>query len=579
MSDRVQRAARLTAASLGAFLYAATSAATGNVAYWLEPRSTQLFGKQVIAALADKARIVVIRAPAKGPTSGYDYPTVVARIKSATPGTPVLAYAQPLRIVDKGRIETDVLKPDLPVAVAAQTRNDEAGTIRFVDIDNDASRGLVVDTLSRARSRLNVDGFALDLLTRTPSPVPQALAKRCAAEKDYCERYAAGVDAFLAELKQRLQAGYLIYNGLFTSRPGLLQDQLRLLNTADAAIVEYFGLNPNRREHSFSIDILPYLKAMQQLPPDKALFVFGRGPWSYTDYVDDYRWQRYLYASFLLAARSQDSFKYHASFQVPAHKGRSGGFDHYADWDLNLGEPLESMSVVNGLYQRRFANGLVIVAPDDGPGGRLHLAQPYANPEGETLQGDLRFAAGEAAILLTRAPERPPVLTSFDAKAIAAWGWQHAALEQANGGTMLRLAPLPDKLAGEHDLLLEHSRSLSTFNTLAIDARLESDAAAIYAVAEVDDARREHMWLVVAITRGEGIPATSAERVLFRIPTPNASIPWPHVERPDIASPMTLDGEAIAAKAGLKFRRWSHVRFSGQVGIFSIALTQPSALR
>jgi hypothetical protein len=137
----------------------------------------------------------------------------------------------------------------------------------------------------------------------------------------------------------------------------MLDDQQKLLPYVDAAGIEYFGLHPRRESLSLEKDAIPCIGIIQK-NPDKVFLVFWRGLWRYSDYKEDYLLQRFLYYSYLLAAGPNTLFKYHASFQVPSHAGRSGGMDVYADWKLSLGEPLGAYQRRRGLYLRRFTKGL-----------------------------------------------------------------------------------------------------------------------------------------------------------------------------------------------------------------------------
>jgi hypothetical protein len=453
--------------------------------------------------------------------------------------------------------------------------------MRFLDITDPEVRRAVVERLVAERERLGVDGFAVDLAARRPVVIPRILAQMCSNKPGFCEIYARSMDELFGTLNTALGGnGTLLYNGLWNSPPGRLEDQSQLLLHADAAAVEYFGLDPRHPPRGFNEDTLPYLERIPRLPGNKPLLFFARGPWHYVDYAADYRWQRYLYASFLLGRRAEDMFKYHSSFQVPAHAGRAGGLDVYADWNIELGGAIGPYRVQGGLYQRNFSGGRVVVAPDDGGGGSVSLDASYYTPEGRLVAGDVSLAAGEALILLNTRQMVPqsPVRRHIGAGQMAGWGWAHAELIRTPEGERVRLGSLPAEREWEHDLLLDHERSLAPFERLEIQAALTGPKSALLAVAEVDDPQGEHMRAVVALgpsmRAGSGIEQAVQFRVWHR-----EGESWPRLRlAPDAAAgrPIVLDGPRLFSASRYRFRRWSHVRFVGPLEISGVTLSQRS---
>jgi len=559
----------------------AVATAADKAALWIEPASNILLDKQTSDEIASRAGLVVLRAAPTGPAGGYSYPEVVARIKRAAPEVPVLSYAWISRYRDRGRIEAYLLRGlDFGVPLAEQPGR--AGRVVFVDVTDPGVRSAVVQRLATQRKQLGVDGFAVDGANRTPVVRPGPLARLCRSKPAFCEVYARSMDDLIGTLNAALgEQGMLFYNGLWNFEPGNLEDQARLLRHADGAAIEYFGLNPRSEPRGFTTDIRPYLDLVARLPSGKPVLFFGRGPWHYTDYAADYRRQRYLYASFLLARRTGDLFKYHASFQVPAHAGRSGGLDVYADWSIDLGEARAPYRVEAGLYSRQFSGGRVVVAPDDGQGGTLANASGYT-PEGKALSGGIAMAPGEALILLDAPRKSPgsPEGRQVDAKKIAAWGWMHAELIRTPEGERLRLGPLPDELEGEHDLLLDVERSLAPFERLEIDAAL-APASSVLAVAEIDDPSGRHMWAVISVEPiAPGARALERRKAVhFRTPR-RGDETWPEVRVGQArARPIVLDGSKVLGATGYRFRRWSHVRFVGPLELAGVRLSRRTELQ
>jgi len=316
---------------------------------------------------------------------------------------------------------------------------------------------------------------------------------------------------------------------------------------------------------------------MAQIPADKRIAVFGRGSWHYVDYEADYRWQRYLYASYLLGKRERDLFKFHSSFQVPAHAGRSGGLDIYADWNVDIGLPKGPYRVDRGLYVRDFALGRVVVAPDDGRGGSLDLELTWYTLEGESLTGTRRIEPGEALILVNSLNAVPRKLSSkhISAGQIAELSWRNTSVVGVPGSRRVLLKPLDKDFEGEHDLLLDFERSLVPFRELTISATLLAETASILAVAEVDDPAGKHSYFVVAINRSTARePKLGFGTVVqFRTRTKKTRR-WPYL-RIGIAEAqkIKLDGETIFASTSYQFRRWSHLRLEGPLEISSVRLS------
>jgi hypothetical protein len=573
---------RCLAALLTLFLVGTPAAFARKSGFWIEPRTeSSVMNKQMLDLVSEQAGFLGIRIAAASRPADY-YQSLFVRLKEHLPQTDILINTWVTRYPEQGKSEKYLLEgADLGEPIA-QSRVANGGTVNFLDMASPQARNNIAGSIVKRAVPTGADGLIIDLAIRTPRTQPKPVSQVCSAQTRYCEAYGEGVEALFADLRSRLGPRYRIFfNGLFNSYDGQVADQGRLLKYADGATIEYFGLNPNQQEHAFRKDILPYLQGILAAPKDKLIAVFGRGSWSYTDYVADYAWQRYLFASFLLAAREQDLFKYHATFQVPTNKGRSGGLDYYADWKLALGPAQGAFVYAGGIYQRHFANGLVAVAPDDGRGGGLNLDRVYFTPEGQRMQGEYALGPGQGLILLTRSPESRPVRQVIGARAIAAWRWANSQLDDGTDAAV-HLLPLSDKPPGEHDLLLDYERSLTPFRQLGLSIRAESPGAEALAIAEVDDPRREKMWLVVRLGPSGAVPAT-LESVDFRSPArKNGPALWPVVQAGVLpgqrVTSVTLDGPRIAASAGLVFRRWSHMRLSGPLRLREVELTSPATL-
>lgn len=558
--------------------------AANQTVFWLEPRSNITFDNQITKEVSKRAGMVVLRARWSNPNPDFTLKAIIGQFKSET-DIPILTYAWATRYTKAGRSEADLLRNfEMSSKNSLSTiKGDGSSQVDFLDIRDSSVRSRVVSQFVRARNVLGVDGFAIDLSTRTPTVRPEPLARLCKQELLFCTDYAAGMDALFNDLREGLgQKSVIAYNGLFNFTPGQLADQAKLLESADAVAIEYFGMDPNLNQHNFTKDIKPYIDIIPKLPSDKTVMVFGRGPWFYTDYVQDYLWQRYLYACFLLAARPNDYFKFHASFQVPAHRGRAGGLDYYADWEIDLGLPSSPAKESNGLWVRKFAKGLVGVAPDDGRGGVLLLDKTYITPEGIRRQGSLRLLPGEGVVLLTSEQTglSKPATQEIDARSMVNWRWGGAKLVKSDGSEALRVQGAEQ--TGEHDVVLDYARSTIPYEHLEIDAKLLEPSAAILAVAEVDDPNRLYTHVVVKIT-GE---VKRVDDLTFEDEIPlrshaakNHRVVWPTLQFINGVGKDSFTINSAAFKnIGYKFRRWSHLRLAGSVEVSRIKLSNQTNL-
>jgi hypothetical protein len=546
----------------------------GKGLFWLETQANQLIDEQVVNFLAKNAAVLVLRTPLQGPIDSYNRSALINHLHKAAPSLPVLLYTWvSLYFTKGGHSGTEAMdwlakQPKLQILSLKGTPIPPFGNVMSPDY-----RKQVVNATIKTLDQSGADGVAIDLAFRTPRFQPEPLAKQCATYPEFCKQYARGMDILFAELSGALGERSLLYNGLWNFGKGMPDDQLKLLKHADSAIVEYFGMNPRENEHSFSKDILPYLKIMQSLEPDKQLFVFGRGPWIYTDYQEDYLWQRYLYCAFLLAKKKNTLFKYHASFQVPAHAGRSGGLDVYADWQIDLGEPEGSYQVKNGLYIRKFKKGLVVVAPDESEGGKLTLDTPVYTPEGKQIRGKVELSAGEGKLLLKKRLNGGSSAYMADAQHsdLLLNHWQDARVikDEGRGAPYMRLSNVTKALAGEHDLLLSPIRFLRMPDILNLKVRLQEPSARVLLVAEVDDPKRCANLAVIELATEKNVPLKDkGAPVLFRAPS-SKSAGWPYIPGPRLATgqwqELKLDGNKLLQQ--FRFKRWSHVRFVGGVDV------------
>lgn len=546
---------------------AAMPAGPGNTPFWIGLGDPAQMDQQVSRMLSEHAVAIALRMIDRGDGGR----AVVARLKKAAPKTPVLMYAWASRNL-AGRPGSagiiDWLEQHPEWQIRSGWGRAAAG---FADVTNPSFRDRLATSIAHAVDRGGFDGVAIDLAIRTPRYRPGPLVRLCRTSADFCRQYAAGMDATFAAIRGTLAGKPLLYNGIWNQGPGSVADQMQLLGHADAAIVEFFGGDLRRGPRGFSQDILPYLQAMAKVPDDKRLFVFGRGALQYDDYAADYARQRYLYCAYLLAAGPNTYFKYHATFQSGVPQGRSGGLSIYADWAAKLGAPTRSYAVQSGVYSRPFANGLVVVAPDDGGGGSFALPRPMYSPEGDKFTGTIALRPGQGLLLLAG---KPPVENDQHLLDLRLDGdWPAATLGGEPGTPVLTLRDAP---AGSHDLLLDPIRTLRPRAVLRLGVRPMALDAGIDLVAEVDDPQHRVPFAIIHIGAKGGPASTGgAAAIGFRMASP-ARAAMPRVIAPEVTvgnwQNLTIDGTAVLAKSGLTFRRWDFARFNGAIQIRSVGL-------
>jgi hypothetical protein len=260
---------------------------------------------------------------------------------------------------------------------------------------------------------------------------------------------------------------------------------------------------------------------------------------------------------------------------VPAYAGRSGGLDIYADWQIDLGKPEDLYRIKNGLYIRKFEKGLVVVAPDDGKGGKLTLDTPLYTPEGKQIRGKIELSSGEGELLLKKCLNEGSSAYMVDAQHsdLLSNHWQGARVikDGEKGAPYMQLSNVKKALEGEHDLWLSPVRSLQMPNLLNLKVRLREPGARVLLVAEVDDPKRHANLAVIELAAGENVPLKDkGAPVLFRAPT-TRSASWPYIPGPRLTAgqwqELKLDGNKLLQQ--FRFKRWSHVRFVGAMDVMS----------
>ncbi len=338
-----------------------------DVGYLIGSNNFSWVSKDTLEEIRGCAGIVVLDVPSGNSDRGLV--TLTESLHNSRPELPVLNYTWLTRLVDTPRAGSKVLsgamrftdwliktKTGIPLARGRKTNY-------FPDLGNPEFRSWAVDRIATWVDETGAGGVFLDMLFLEPSG---PLNKWCKDDTARCVRYSNGLKDALLMLGKRMPGKLLIGNGIFSDGAVSLEKQAELIPFLHGMAIEYFGLVPRKGVGSFAIDILPYLRLIED-HPNELFLVYGREPWNPPENFNFKKWRRFLYVAYLLVSRDNVYFKYHASFQVPSHtKGVDGLFlirDQLSD--NNIGSPLRPYQHHGGLYWRRFTHGLVALCSQD----------------------------------------------------------------------------------------------------------------------------------------------------------------------------------------------------------------------
>ena len=108
------------------------------------------------------------------------------------------------------------------------------------------------------------------------------------------------------------------------------------------------------------------------------------------------RWHQYALASFLLGMEGSSFFHF-------SYSPRADPLLWHPWWDPDIGKPIGSYQVVDGVYRRRFARGLVLVNPTDGP-VEVSLSGSFMALDGRRVEGSLMIPPHGGEVLQTASP-------------------------------------------------------------------------------------------------------------------------------------------------------------------------------
>jgi Hypothetical glycosyl hydrolase family 15 len=549
--------------------------------FWVSFTDNRVFDGFVTRHVAANTNIVALNGFYK--SDAYSFSNIVKRLHAARRGIRVLFYTWAGRKLLGGKqigavptlakmefLTDRLLKDSTTHEPIVET--DAGASFIFLDPRVDNARTWFRDRVRKVAESVRSDGVALDSAIRSPAVLSRV---------ESFEYYPPAFDLMIEGVSAAVPIA--IFNGL-TRRP----EQQALLAYADGASIEFFGLNDTlAATPTFADDIRRYLDAMAS-HSDKTFLVFGRAsrrPEDYSTYEEDWRWQRYLYCSYLLAAGPNTRWKQLAGFLVSPPGGRAGGLDLYSDARHDLGPALGDYTIENGVYRRAFKNGLILVVPaESGRSRGVQVGQMFT-PEGARVSGRIVVAPGEGHLLLKRRPVPPPaLLRRFEPASDPLWRW--SAFQQDSNRWYLHLENTPEDDEFEHDLALDLVRFRAPRWHLTLWYRTSDASARVQTVVEVDDDSQQARFALVdgavAVGAGKGRQPAHAQ---FRSAAPSAS-QFFLLRVVGGGATMIADGQwrtlvlnldaACAATPGYTFRRAVFVRLLGSMDLRRVRLaSQP----
>lgn len=540
--------------------------------------SNSVFDSQTLRLIAKDANIAIISAPFAETDGAPSYAQVVSQLHALNPSLPVLVYFWATRTylgnTYSGALRSgNLINGKLSSTPSFLLKNPITGKVVhgervwYADVASSAYRHWLIQRVVSVLKETGTDGVASDMSVRYPFP------KWCDVRPEFCKRYAAGVDSLLAELRDEIKPKLLLFNGLWTTRPGFLREQEDLLNYTDGAEIEFFGRQENKPIPPFSIGILPYLKVIKS-NPDKHILVFGRGATSYTSYREDFHWERYLYAAYLMAADRNTSFRYASSFQVVA-PGRANPFVIYQNMATRLGLPNGPYHVKGDLYYRKFTKGIALLVPAKARPAKFSLPTAMYSSDRKLYKGDVMIGSGTGLVLFKAQPAVRKFLVSYEGDQSSRLVFPDSHIvKPPKGAAYLHMDSVPSARDWEHDMMLDPVKNRSPSLDLVIRMRTRDPSAKLYVVAEVDDKQRRAEQAVTVLSAS----TCEAEKkhnmhITFRIPHSRAA--YPHGCK---AHFLNTDGHwhdyRIPTNGVLPdrftLRRWEYVRFKGDVDLASV---------
>ena len=401
-----------------------------EAAYHIASDDNSIFTEEVLDEIASCAGIVILNTPLRQDESEQTIKQVIRKLHKKRNDLPVLIYSWVSVWYERGfprigwEILADIQNKQEWILERRYDKNNK--TIILPDVRSQGYRNWLTDKIVSTVNEVEADGVLIDLAFRSPD----ILVRKCEKNPSDCIGYKEKMGSLFYELKQKLSFRLLYFNGIFSGEKIVLSDQVILLQLADGAFIEYFGMNPRISSADFDQDIAFFLKELPKFT-DKQFLVFGRAPWKtqesevyakikrYTcrlrerfleyqknitscnnNIIDENKWRRYLFAAYKLFSGKNTLYKYQATFQIPTSQG-SGALHLIPELTVSLGKPLEQYHIKdNILYTRYFSKGFVVLCRHDAnQSTSIDISEPMYTIEGQRVQGIQYLSPGDALIL------------------------------------------------------------------------------------------------------------------------------------------------------------------------------------
>lgn len=480
-----------------------------RVGFWFGMSNNQILTPETIDWIGERASIVILNGTEKGIDPYFHYENVVARFKKRSPDMPILLYdwlQHDYQTGEGGRVG-GLSFERLKSKTEWQVKDPDGRPLRsralLLDVRNREYREYLVQHVAANVERFGTDGVAFDTTLASLDRPSRPAASRYLDGGKLAGQWPEATLTLLQAVKQALGPNrYVLFNGLFHNTwAGRLSQQAGLLKGVDAAAVEFFGRNvhvPDGKVYEsapFNTFVYDYVELLRQ-HPDKIIPVFARSPrYVYLDYEEDYRIQRYCLCSFLLAMTPLSTYKYHSHFQTNYHApGRTYGMSYYADYDLDVGDPVGQAFEEDGIYQRRFTKAWVAVAPMHQEGRSVRLSRRCFSPEGEVYEGTVQMPPATGMILLLERPAMPSdsiVIDDFEDGKPGMWRLPvrdgRVTVEDEGGNRYLRVRSTEDALYPYHERRVQAIRSLVPYHVVRFRMRSTDPGSAMLVRVEVSD--------------------------------------------------------------------------------------------
>ncbi len=595
-----------------------------KTAFWIAGSDGGLFDEATVRTIAKTSSDwIVLNFPTNGfnPTDGfnpgneYDMAVNQQRIRTVKPSLRTLNYCNkimghPTRSITWQTLgEREFLKQSRVTNSSGVVVSNVPDGDTYGDFASTNYTAWFAGKVLGMITNMGADGAAFDLSMHR-DPITHGLLRSVAESAPaWRQAYIAGFDAATKAVHD--SGNIVLYNGPIYSRGpnGELPDEYKwqqsqihlLSNYADAAIIEFFGCRDYDDDlppvtNSFA-EILTQIDMMIHMDVlGKRLMVFARGPGLYNTYAQDYNWQRYLFACYLLGASRNHSFKYHYTFWTIPSGGRSTGLDVYADLYylpsnyLGRAEAYRKITVPaasSGLYQRVFSKGVVLVHPhDSGLSPRTYDVSgvKYDRTGNIYSNTSVTLAAGTGILLTDDKLSLNSIGRYIDFRWTNSAGkhpvemWSNAVVTVSGSNKILHCSTTPAGQEWMHDLMIFPVKHYMHQDNLQIQTWFRDADAKITALCEVDDTQGENNYVVFTIEPGTtlGSQLTSIPTTIFRRRDAATGLTLTNIPGAiyDTASSNLFQTVSINAQERFAavaprytYKRWVFIRIIGNVDI------------